>query len=321
MPEDVLLFSLDVGNSLFVAVANELHAPIAPHEERVFDDGEFKVRPLLNPTGRTAVVMQSLHGAAGLSPHDRLLRLWMFAATLRDHGASGVIAVVPYLAYARKDRRTKPFDPLSLKYLARHVECAGIDGLIALEVHEPGAFENAFRIPVRNVPASPVFDGLIDDPLDHWVIASPDPGGVKRAQLWRESLQTLRGMATGLAFLDKRRSAGVLSGEDLLAGSVRDARVLLYDDLIVSGETLLRAARRLRAGGAREVHAVAAHGLFNAQAGATLNDPALTGLVVTDSIADASKRIRPAKDATAPACRVLSAASLLATAIGSVLGR
>jgi ribose-phosphate pyrophosphokinase len=229
-------------------------------------------------------VISRLHGGPTLSPHDRLWRLWSFIATLRDHGAAHVTAVVPYLAYARKDRITKPFDPLSLRHVAQCFEAVGTQRIIVLEAHNVAAFQNAFRIPTLHVDAYEAFDQLVDAQHSPWVVVSPDPGGVKRAQLWREALVARLGQPVGFAMVDKRRSAGVVSGGDLLAGKVDGANVLLFDDLIASGLTMVRAAQTLREAGSRQVIAVAAHGLFMAGACEALTDPGIAAIAVTNSV-------------------------------------
>lgn len=116
------------------------------------------------------------------------------------------------------------------------------------------------------------------------VVASPDPGGVKRAQLWRESLEQALGRAVGFAMVDKRRSTGVVSSEHLVAGDVEGAAVLVLDDLIASGETMQHAARALRDAGAHSVIACAAHGLFVDPASYALLDESISQVVVTDSV-------------------------------------
>jgi ribose-phosphate pyrophosphokinase len=158
--------------------------------------------------------------------------------------------------------------------------------VIALEAHNVAAFQNAFRCPTLHLAAHRAFDArvvatLADRPL---AVASPDPGGVKRAQLWRESLETRLGRPLGFAMIDKRRSAGVVSSERLVAGEVRGATVLLLDDLIASGETMRSAAVVLRAAGATEVIACAAHGLFTGGAAEALADAAIAEVWVTDSV-------------------------------------
>lgn len=281
----MLLFALD-DEPFARGLAQALDVSICAHEERVFPDGERKLRPLADPRGADAYVVHGLHGGPADSPHDKLCRLLMFIATLRDHGAGRVSAVVPYLAYARKDRRTQPFDPLGTRCVAQLLEAVGTAQVFTLEAHNVAACENAFRIPVQSLPAHPAFEekacALAADGAPV-AVASPDPGGVKRAQLWREALERRLARAVGFAMVDKRRSGDLLGSSDLVAGEVRGARVLLLDDLVASGETLRRAALALRRAGAASVHAFAAHGLF-VDAGRLLADEAVAQVVVCDSV-------------------------------------
>ncbi|UCE32846.1 MAG: ribose-phosphate pyrophosphokinase [Burkholderiales bacterium] len=268
------------------AIARDLGVELAEHEERRFSDSEQKTRPRVDPCGADVFVVHSLHGDDAASGHDKLCRLLFFLATLRDHGAARVTAVVPYLAYARKDRRTKPFDPVTVRYVAQLFEAVGTDALVTLEAHNVAALENAFRCRAVQLQADALFNPraieLVGDaPV---VVASPDPGGVKRAQLWRELLEPELGRPVGFAFLDKRRSADVLSGGELLAGAVDGATVLLYDDLISTGSTMARAAATLLGAGARRVIAFAAHGLFVENAAEVLSTPAIERLVVADGV-------------------------------------
>ena len=280
------LFALRSTHDFGARLASALGCELAPLEEREFEDGEHKARPLIDVDGDDVAIVQSLFGDGQRSSADKLVRLLFFAAAVRDHGARRVTLVLPYLAYSRKDRRTQPHDPLNARYVAQLVEAVGVDAVMALEVHNPAAFENAFRIPARHVSAQDVLAAQLVPTLgaDSVVVASPDPGGVKRAQLFRETLVPLLGRDCGSAWLEKRRSGGVVSG-DLLAGEVRDATVVLVDDLISTGNTLVRAARTCRAQGARRVLACAAHGVFAHGAEAALGDPALSGILVTDSVA------------------------------------
>ena len=282
----MLLFSLDPEATFGRALAAALGQDLSRHEDRTFEDGEHKVRPLADPRGADVYVVASLHGGPHESPHDKLCRLLVFIATLREHGAARVGAVVPYLAYARKDRQTKPFDPVTLRYVAQLFEAVGTTQLMVLEAHNVAAFQNAFRCTTLHLEAHRAFDRVAIDcagsgPL---AVASPDPGGVKRAQLWREALEQRIGQPVGFAMVDKRRSAGVVSSFDLVAGDVTDMAVLLLDDLIASGDTMRRAAVALRRAGAREVIALAAHGLFIAPAAEVLADAAISRIVVTDSV-------------------------------------
>ncbi|MBK5205880.1 MAG: ribose-phosphate pyrophosphokinase [Polaromonas sp.] len=310
----MLLFSLDSDTTFAQALATSLGVPLAPHEDRCFEDGEHKLRPLVDPRGRDAYVTVSLHGGLGGSPHDKLCHLLMFIATLREHGAARVTAVVPYLAYARKDRQTKPFDPVTLRYVAQLFEAVGTSQLIVLEAHNVAAFQNAFRCTTLHLEAHRAFDGIVSELAGDGLlaVASPDPGGVKRAQLWRESLEQTLMRPVGFAMVDKRRSAGVVSSDNLVAGAVDGMTVLLLDDLIASGDTMKRAAVALRQAGAREVLAFAAHGLFTGPAGEVLSDGSLAKIIVTDSVPPFRL---PATGAVRDKLRVVSAAPLFAQAI------
>ena len=310
-----MLFSLEPDSAFARALGAQLGVEIAAHEERRFPDAECKLRPLVDPAGADAYVVLGLHGGPVDSPHDKLWRLLAFVATLRDHGAARVTAVAPYLAYARKDRRTKPHDPVGLRYVAQLFEAVGTDRLIVLEAHDAAAFENAFRIPVTSLAAHRAFAHVADDlaragPL---AVASPDPGGVKRAQLWREALEERLAKPVGFAMVDKRRSAGVVASSRLVAGDVAGATVLLLDDLIASGETMHRAAVALRGAGAASVVACAAHGLFIEPAAQVLAGEGIDAVFVTDSVPPFRL---PQHAAVRAKLRVVPCAPLFAEAIG-----
>ncbi len=310
----MLLFSLDPESALAPALASSLGVPLAPHEDRSFEDGEHKLRPLLDPCGRDSYVIDSLYGDPGSSPHDKLCRLLLFIATLREHGAARVTAVLPYLAYARKDRQTKPFDPVTLRYVAQLFEAVGTAQLIVLEAHNVAAFQNAFRCPTLHLQAHRAFDAWVSELVGKrtLAVASPDPGGVKRAQLWRESLEKNLARPVGFAMIDKRRSADVVSSDNLVAGEIGGMTVLLLDDLIASGDTMKRAALALRQAGARDVLAFAAHGLFIGPAADVLGDDSIAKIIVTDSVPPFRL---PSAGAVRNKLRVVSAAPLFAQAI------
>jgi ribose-phosphate pyrophosphokinase len=281
----MLVFALKHTREFGERVAASLGIELAPCEEREFEDGEHKARPMVDVRGRDCFVIQSLHGGLDASGNDKLARLLFFAGALRDHGAARVTAVVPYLAYARKDRVTKPRDPVITRYVAQLFEAVGIGGVVALEVHNVAAFQNAFRIPTLHLDSSEIFAPRAGELAGSGpvVVASPDPGGVKRAQLFRETLEARLAREFGAAYLEKRRSAGVVSG-DLLASDVRGATVFLVDDLISTGGTMLRAAQTCLAAGATRVYAFAAHGVFNAGASEVIANPAFVTTIITDTV-------------------------------------
>lgn len=310
----MLIFSLEPANPFAHSLAGSLDVELSPHEERLFSDGERKLRPLVDPRGTDVYVVHSLHGGPHDSPHDKLCRLLMFSATLKDHGAARVTAVVPYLAYARMDQRSELCDALGLRCVAQMFDAVGVSQLIVLEAHNVAAMQNAFRCITVHLSAHHAFDAVVHElaQTQPVAVASPDPGGVKRAQLWREALEDKLQHTVGFAMIDKRRGADGLSGGQLVSGDVDGAAVLLLDDMIVSGETLQRAALALRRAGAADVIGCAAHGLFVDKAPQLLADDALSQLVVTDSV----PHFRLPEDGPVRAkLRVVSAVPLFAQAI------
>ncbi|BCH24215.1 ribose-phosphate diphosphokinase [Mesorhizobium sp. L-8-3] len=282
-------FALKGTDRLGFSVAQALGVGVDPHEERDFEDGEHKARPLVSVRGQDVYVLHSLAGGADASANDKLLKLLFFIATCRENGAARVTAVAPYLAYARKDRQTKSRDPVTMRYLAQLFEAMRTDCLVTLEVHNLAAFQNAFRCRTVHLDARRPFCTAVrelagDAPV---VIFSPDGGGVKRAGLLKESYEATSGSATGFGFMEKHRSRGVVTG-DLFAGDVDGKVVFLVDDMISTGGTMLRAARACRERGAKAVYAVATHGLFGKGSETLFADGAIDKVVVTDSLASAS---------------------------------
>ena len=191
---------------------------------------------------------------------------------------------MPYLCYARKDRRTKPNDPVITRYVASLFTAVGTDAIVTLEVHNPAAFENAFHCRTVALTTAPLFAGYVKALHDERLcVVSPDPGGVKRTELFREALEATLGRPIGKGFADKHRSAGIVSG-DLFVGDVAGATVLILDDLISTGNTLLRAAQAARRVGAKRVIALVTHGLFMAGSAEVIADPAIDRFVVTDAV-------------------------------------
>jgi ribose-phosphate pyrophosphokinase len=235
--------------------------------------------------GRDVYVVHSLHGDPEQSANDKLCRLLFFLGALRDAGAARLTAFVPYLCYSRKDRRTKSRDPVTTRYVAGMFESVGTDCVATFEVHNDAAFENAFRCRTEHVEAHERFAELLAAELGdrELVVGSPDVGGIKRADRHRAALSQRLARELPGAFVEKRRSAGVVSG-DTLVGDVAGRSVVLVDDLISGGTTLARAAQACRKAGAREVVAVAAHGAFVPAASAVLAAAPLERIVVLDHI-------------------------------------
>jgi ribose-phosphate pyrophosphokinase len=306
-----MLFALGASSALGRNIAKGLGLALSKHEERDFEDGEHKTRPLEPVEGADVCVVQNLYGGPEESANDKLCRLLFFIGALKDAGARRVSVVSPYLCYARKDRRTKPHDPVTTRYLAAMFEAVGADEIVVLDVHNPAAFENAFRCRTVALTAAPLFvDYAKSIGERNLCVVSPDPGGVKRAELFREALEAACGFPVGKGFVDKRRSSGVVSGE-IFAGDAADATVLIVDDLISSGHTLLRAAEAVRKAGAQRVIALATHALFMPGSAQVVADPAIDRFVITDSVPPFRLEPGPLHDKL----EILACGDLLAEAI------
>ena len=283
-------FVLNGAEALGASTAAALrHAP-DPHEERDFEGGEHKARPLTSVRGEDVFVLHDLVGDRRSSVNDRLIRLLFFLATCRDNGAARLTAVVPCLAYGRKDRQTKARDPVTTRYVAQLFEVMGTDRVITLDAHNIAAFQNAFRCETVHLDTRRLFVPAIrhlaaNRPV---TILSPDGGGIKLAQLLKAVLETETDLAIGFGLMEKRRSRGVVSG-NLFAGAVEGTVVFIIDDMIVSGGTILRAAKACVERGAAAVHVLAAHGMFNDMAGSLFADNAIDRITVTDSTAAAAR--------------------------------
>ncbi len=280
-----LLFALEGSRSYGDRVAARLEWPLAAHEERSFEDGEHKIRPLVEVTRRDVFVIHTLHGSPEASPNDKLCRLLFFVGALKDAGAARVTAVAPYLCYARKDQRSQSRDPITTKYVARMFEACGTDAVMTFDVHNRAAFENAFRIPTVNIEAMPLFVQHFARLLreDKVAVISPDVGGAKRAERFRRALAAALGEEPTAGFVDKQRAGGIVTG-DLFVGDVADRTAIIFDDLISTGTTLRRAAAKCREGGARRVLAAATHGLFIGDAANVLGAGEFDGIVVADTV-------------------------------------
>lgn len=279
------LFALNASADLGQRIAEQLDHPLDPHEEREFSRGEHKVRPLADVWGEDVYVVSSLHGDRDLSVNDKICRTAFFAGALKDAGARHLTAVLPYLAYSRKDRRTKTRDPVSTRYLATMLQSVGVDRVVTMDVHNPAALDNSFRGPTINIETRGLlaehFFTTLGDSVDS--ILAPDLGGIKATRLFVDTYCEFSGRTLPMAVMDKRRSEGLVTGSGLI-GTVGN-HVLIVDDMIGSGTTLCRAAEACREAGARRVSVGATHGLFEGGAPKLFTQAGIDSITVTDTVA------------------------------------
>ncbi|HEU4376598.1 MAG TPA: ribose-phosphate diphosphokinase [Telluria sp.] len=310
--DDLMLFALGASRPFAELVARQIGIGLAAHEEREFEDGEHKTRPLASVRGRDVFVLHSLYADGQQSGNDKLCHLLFFIGALKDAAAARVTAVLPYLAYARKDQRTKPRDPVITRYVAALFEAVGTDAVVTLDVHNLAAFQNAFRCRTEHLDAHRLFAAYCAPLLQggEVVVVAPDAGGIKRAGQFRQRLAQMLDQPVGAAFAEKHRENDVVSG-DMLAGDVAGKQAVIIDDLVSTGTTLARTAAACAARGAASVMAVATHGLFIGDTERVLGASALQRIVVTDTVPP----FRLQEGALKAKVSVLSCTGLIAKAI------
>lgn len=309
---ELSLFALGSSREFGERISRYLGIPLSQVEEREFDDGEHKTRPLVSVRGKDVFVVQSQYAEHHQSGNDKLCRLLFFIGALKDAGAARITAVVPYLAYARKDRKTKARDPITTKYVAALFEAVGTDAVMTMDVHNLAAFQNAFRCRTEHLEANKLFAQhfvpLLKD--KEVVVVSPDAGGIKRAERFRQILGDALGASVGAAFAEKYRSSGIVSG-NMIVGDIKGKDAIILDDLISTGTTIARTAQACCTKGANRVYAAATHGLFMQGANTVLAEPMLDRIIITDTV----DPFRLESGAIQEKTTVLSSAELFAEAI------
>ena len=236
-----------------------------------FADGETRVRIEDDVRNADVVIVQPLSAPA----NDRLMTLALLAEAARVAGAQRVSAVVPYFAYARQDVRKHPGEPRSAQLAARILAAAGIERVIALELHSP-ALESAFPMPVVHLQADELLIPIARE--RHALIVAPDAGGLKRAQRYAAAL------GAPLAVVAKTRAGPDVAAPLHVLGDVRGQACLIVDDMASTGRTIAGAAQALAAAGAREVHAMFVHAVMSPGALERIRAAGVRSIVTTDSV-------------------------------------
>lgn len=283
--DEPAIFALGRMGEFAENVAHRLGTVVSAHEERRFEDGEHKIRPLAGVRNRDVYVFADLASSGEESVNDKLCKLLFFIGALKQSAAARVTVVAPYLCYGRKERQTKPRDPVTTRYLAQMFEAVGCDCVVTVAAHDLAAFQNAFRRETEHLDLHALFAHALAPQLEGKEVAvvSPDPGGEKRAELFRETLERVLGTPVAKGLVDKKRSMGKVTGESF-AGDVAQRTVVIVDDMISTGGTMTRAALACRRHGAAEVIAVAAHGLFSGGSENFLHDPSIDRIWIADSL-------------------------------------
>jgi ribose-phosphate pyrophosphokinase len=234
--------------------------------------------------------------------NDTLMELLVMIDALKRASARRITAVLPYYGYGRQDRKVQPRVPITAKLVADLLTAAGVDRVIALDLHA-GQIQGFFNIPVDHLFAAPVIiDYLGKKDLQDPVIVSPDAGGVERARAIAKRLKA------GLAIIDKRRDGPNVAVFMHLIGDVKSKDAVIIDDMIDTAGTLVQAVEALEREGARRILACGVHPVLSGPAVERIKRCPLEETIVTNSI--------PVSDGKRAArVTVLSVAPLLGEAI------
>jgi len=284
-----MIFSGNANPKLALKTVEFLNMPLGKIAAGKFSDGEVMVEVNENVRGRDIYIMQPICAPT----NDNLMELLVIADALRRASAATITAVIPYLGYARQDRRSRSSRvPITAKMVANMIASAGIDRVLTVDLHAD-QIQGFFDIPLDNVYGSPVLLGDIwKHKYPNLMVISPDVGGVVRARALAKRLDD-----TDLAIIDKRRPNPNESEVMNIIGDVEGRTCVIIDDLVDTAGTLGNAAGALKNFGAEKVVAYCTHAVLSGNAVKNIENSELDELVVTDTIplrseAKTSKRIR-----------------------------
>ena len=279
-------------------IARHLMQPLGRSFVGRFSDGEIQVEIMENVRGKDVYLVQSTCPPA----NEHLMELLVMSDACRRASAGRITAVIPYLGYARQDRRQRAMRvPITAKLVADMIGCAGVHRVLTVDLHAD-QIQGFFGVPVDNVYASPVLLGEVwKQKYENMIVVSPDVGGVVRARALARRLDN-----AALASIDKRRARANESQVMNIIGDVRGRSCVLVDDLVDTAGTLCQAAQALKDEGAMRVTAYITHPVLSGKAVERIESSALDELVVTDTIplGEAARKCKR--------IRVLSVAELLA---------
>ena len=299
--ESLMLCTGNANPALAAAIAKHLNVPLGKVVVGAFSDGETMVEIAENVRGRDAIVIQSTCAPT----NDNFMELLIMVDALRRASAQSITAVVPYLGYARQDRRPRSARvPVTAKVVANMITHVGTTRFLTVDLHAE-QIQGFFDIPTDNLFAAPVFVSDIKERYDgsKLMIVSPDVGGVVRAR------SLARRLEADLAIIDKRRPKAGVSEVMNIIGDVEGRHCIMVDDIVDSGGTLCNAGVALMKAGALSVDAYVTHGVLSGGAVSRVAASPLNSLVTTDSI-PATEAVRVARN-----IRQLSIAPLLGEAM------
>jgi ribose-phosphate pyrophosphokinase len=286
--ERLMVFTGNANPRLAQDVVKHLNIALGRAVVGRFSDGEVMVEILENVRGKDVFVLQS----TCVPTNDSLMELMIMVDALKRSSAARVTAAIPYLGYARQDRRPRSARvAISAKVVANMLTSVGVARVLTMDLHAD-QIQGFFDIPVDNIYAAPVLLGDVwKQRYDDVVVVSPDVGGVVRARALAKRLES------DLAIIDKRRPRANVAEVMNVIGEVEGRTCVIMDDMVDTAGTLCKAAQVLKQEGARKVVAYCTHAVLSGDAAERIATSDLDELVVTDTIplrdnARASGKIR-----------------------------
>ena len=285
-------------------IADRLDLDLSGVELVKFPGGELYARYLESVRGADMFIVQSLCEPV----NENLMQMLIMIDAAKRASAKRIVAVIPWYAYSRQDRKTKPREPITARLIANMIQAAGAERVMTMDLHT-GQIEGYFTFPVDHLTAMHTFvDYFVEQGFkdaEDAVVVAPDTGEVKVAK------QLAGHLRLPWAIVNKMRDKPDRSEVTHVIGDVAGKRVLMIDDIIATGGTLVNAAERLVEDGATEVRAAATHGEFSGNAYEKIEDSLIKEVVVTDTLPLKSGRPRSK-------IKTLTIAPILASTIKNV---
>jgi ribose-phosphate pyrophosphokinase len=238
-----------------------------------FSDGEFQPYYEESVRGCIVFIIQST-----FPPSDNLMELLLMIDAAKRASAYEVVAVIPYLGYARQDRKDKPRCSIGAKLVADLLTATGVDRVMTMDLHAD-QIQGFFNVPVDHLYASTLFVPYIKSlELENLIIAAPDMGGTKRANAYARFLNT------EMVICYKLRKKANIVEEIRVIGDVKDKDIVIVDDMIDTAGTICLASNLMKNEGARSIRVVITHPVLSGPAYERIDKSAITEVCVTDSI-------------------------------------
>ncbi len=272
-------------------IAEVMGTQVDEVEHKQFANTEVYSRYLETVRGKRVVVVQSLAALPDWSVNDGLMEVALMANAARGASAREVTAVLPYLAYARQDRKSKGREPVSAQAVLGILAVTGVDRIVTVDPHSPQV-QLGFRGPFDQLIAEPILQEELSREIaahdaDYMVIA-PDAGRVSIAQHYSNNLTVMTqagqdGRLVGFDFMSKRRLPNGTVEHQAPKG-VAGKACIVVDDMIDTAGTLISATEKLYEAGADRIIVAATHGLFSGEALSKIAQSALKRIIVTDTV-------------------------------------